>query len=88
MTNKEYYLSKNKYIRLRVVKYYAYFRADISVNKYAFNGNVPCRYYEINFDCFSPYDYSSEEETFEKAKEWLYEELKQLQENVKLGDKE
>lgn len=22
----------------------------------------------------------------EKAKEWLYEELKQLQENVKLGD--
>ena len=46
---KEYYLSKNKYIRLRVVKYYAYFRADISVNKYAFNGNVPCRYYEINF---------------------------------------
>ena len=84
--NKEYYLSKNKYIRLRVVKYYAYFRADISVNKYAFNGNVPCRYYEISFDVFSPYDYSSEEETFEKAKEWLYEELKQLQENVKLGD--
>ena len=85
---KEYYLSKNKYIRLRVVKYYAYFRADISVNKYAFNGNVPCRYYEINFDVFSPYDYSSEEETFEKAKEWLYEELKQLQENVRLGGKE
>lgn len=83
---KEYYLSKNKYIRLRVVKYYAYFRADISVNKYAFNGNVPCRYYEMNFDVFHPYDYSSEEETFEKAKEWLYEELKQLQENVKLGD--
>lgn len=83
---KEYYLSKNKYIRLRVVKYYAYFRADISINKYAYNENVPCRYYEINFDCFNPYDYSSEEETFEKAKEWLYEELKQLQENVKLGD--
>ena len=50
--NKEYYLSKNKYIRLRVVKYYAYFRADISVNKYAFNEKVPYRYYEINFDCF------------------------------------
>ena len=46
------------------------------------------RYYEINFDVFSPYDYSSEEETFEKAKDWLYEELKQLQENVKLGGKE
>ena len=46
---KEYYLSKNKYIRLRVVKYYAYFRADISVNKYAFNEKVPFRYYEINF---------------------------------------
>ena len=27
-------------------------------------------------------------ETFEKAKEWLYEELKQLQENVRLGGKE
>ena len=40
----------------------------------------------MNFDVFHPYDYSSEEETFEKAKEWLYEELKQLQENVKLGD--
>ena len=59
--------------------------ADISVNKYYYNENT-YRYYEINFDVFSPYDYSSEKETIEKAKEWLYEELKQLQENVKLGD--
>ena len=79
--------NQNKYIRLRIARVGFTYRADISVNKYAFNGNVPCRYYEINFDVFSPYDYSSEEETFEKAKEWLYEELKQLQENVKLGGK-
>ena len=79
--------NQNKYIRLRIARVGFTYRADISVNKYAFNGKVPCRYYEINFDVFSPYDYSSEEETFEKAKEWLYEELKQLQENVKLGGK-
>lgn len=68
---KEYYLSKNKYIRLRIVKYYAYFRADISVNKYAFNGNVPCRYYEINFDCFSPYDYAEINELKTQQKEFI-----------------
>ena len=79
--------NQNKYIRLRIARVGCTYRADISVNKYYYNENTP-RYYEINFDVFSPYDYSSEEETFEKAKEWLYEELKQLQENVKLGDKE
>ena len=77
--------NQNKYIRLRIARVGFVYRADMSVNKYYYNESTP-RYYEINFDVFSPYDYSSEEETFEKAKEWLYEELKQLQENVKLGD--
>lgn len=77
--------NKNKYIRLRIARVGFTYRADISVNKYYYNENT-YRYYEINFDVFSPYDYSSEKETIEKAKEWLYEELKQLQENVKLGD--
>ena len=80
---KEYYLSKNKYIRLRVVKYYAYFRADISVNKYAFNGNVPCRYYEIKFNCFNPYDYADENEALKNAIEWLKEEASKFQEQLK-----
>lgn len=77
--------NQNKYIRLRIARVGFTYRADISVNKYYYNENTP-RYYEINFDVFSPYDYSSEKETFEKAKEWLYEELKQLQKNVRLGD--
>ena len=81
----EIWINKNKYIRLRIAKVGCTYRADISVNKYYYNENTH-RYYEINFDVFSPYDYSSEKETIEKAKEWLYEELKQLQENVKLGD--
>ena len=80
---KEYYLSKNKYIRLRVVKYYAYFRADISVNKYYFNGNVPCRYYEINFDYFSPYDYADENEALKNAIDWLNAEASKFQEEIK-----
>ena len=80
---KEYYLAKNKYIRLRVVKYYAYFRADISVNKYAFNGNVPCRYYEMNFNVFHPYDYADENEALKNAIEWLKEEASKFQEQLK-----
>ena len=81
--NKEYCLSKNKYIRLRVVKYYAYFRADISVNKYAFNGNVPCRYYEINFNCFNPCDYTDENEALNNAIKWLNTEASKFQEQLK-----
>lgn len=56
-----------------------------TLNKYAYDKNEE-RYYEINFNVFSPYDYSSEKETFEKAKEWLYEELKELQTNVNLNE--
>lgn len=82
---KELYANKNKYIRLRITKVGCTYRADISINKYAYDKNEE-RYYEINFDVFSPYDYSSEEETFEKAKEWLYEELKRLQDNVNLKE--
>lgn len=78
--------TQNKYIRLRIARVGCTYRADISINKYKYNGNSN-RYYEINFDVFYPYDYSSEEETFEKAKEWLYEELKMLQENINLGGK-
>ena len=80
---REYYLSKNKYIRLRVIKYYAYFRADISVNKYCFNDNVPSRYYEINFDCFHPCDYSDENEALTNAIEWLKKEAIKFQEQLK-----
>lgn len=79
--------TQNKYIRLRIARVGCVYRADISINKYKYNGNSN-RYYEINFDVFSIYDYSSEEETFEKAKDWLYKELKLLQENVNLGGKE
>lgn len=82
---KELYVNKNKYIRLRIAKVGCTYRADISINKYAYDKNEE-RYYEINFDVFSPYDYSSEEETFEKAKEWLYEKLKELQTNVNLNE--
>lgn len=81
--NKEYYLAKNKYIRLRVVKYYAYFRADISVNKYAFNENIPCRYYEVNFNCFHPYDYNDENEALSNAIEWLKSEVLKFQDEIK-----
>ena len=79
------WINENKYIRLRIAKVGCTYRADISINKYAYDKNQE-RYYEINFDVFSPYDYSSEEETFEKAKEWLYEELKRLQDNVILKE--
>lgn len=65
---KELYVNKNKYIRLRIAKVGCTYRADISINKYAYDKNEE-RYYEINFDVFSPYDYSSEEETFEKIEE-------------------
>lgn len=80
---KEIWVSKNKYIRLRIARVGCTYRADISVNKYYYNESTS-RYYEINFDVFSPYDYSSKEETFEKAKEWLYGELKLFQENINL----
>ncbi len=54
---KELYVNKNKYIRLRITKVGCTYRADISINKYAYDKNEE-RYYEINFDVFSPYDYS------------------------------
>ena len=82
---KEVYLKRNKYIRLRIVKAGYTYRSDISINKYTYDKNQE-RYYEINFAVFSPYDYSSEEKTFEKAEEWLYEELKELQTNVNLNE--
>lgn len=78
------YEKQNKYIRLRIARVGFNYRADISINKYSCDENQH-RYYEINYGVFSPYDYSSEEETFEKAKEWLYDELKLLQENIGLG---
>ena len=80
---KEYYLSKNKYIRLRVVKYYAYFRADISVNKYSYNGKTPCRYYEVNFEIFHPYDYMDENDALKNAIDWLNAEASKFQEEIK-----
>ncbi len=82
---KEVYVNRNKYIRLRIAKVGCIYRADISINKYVYDKRKE-RYYEINFGVFSPYDYSSDEETFEKAKEWLYEELKRLQTNVNLKE--
>lgn len=80
---KTIYQEQNKYIRLRIAKVGCTYRADISFNKYYYNEKTP-RYYEMNFDVFHPYDYSSEEETFEKAKEWLYEELSLFQSNLEL----
>ena len=80
---KTIYQEQNKYIRLRIAKVGCTYRADISFNKYYYNEKTP-RYYEINFDVFHPYDYSSEEETFEKAKEWLYEELSLFKSNLEL----
>lgn len=79
------WITRNKYIRLRIVRVGRCYRADISINKYAYDKREE-RYYEINFDVFSPYDYSSDEETYEKAKEWLYEELKLLQDAVGLKE--
>lgn len=78
------YEKKNKYIRLRIAKVGCNYRADISVNKYFYYEERE-KYYELNYGLFSHYDYSSEEEAFEKAKEWLYDELKLLQENINLG---
>ena len=80
---KTIYQEQNKYIRLRIAKVGCTYRADISFNKYYYNEKTP-RYYEVNFDVFHPYDYSSEEETFEKAKEWLYEELSLFKSNLEL----
>ena len=80
---KTIYQEQNKYIRLRIAKVGCTYRADISFNKYYYNEKTP-RYYEINFDVFHPYDYSSEEETFEKAKEWLYEGLSLFKSNLEL----
>ena len=80
---KTIYQDQNKYIRLRIAKVGCTYRADISFNKYYYNEKTP-RYYEMNFDVFHPYDYSSEEETFEKAKEWLYEELSLFKSDLEL----
>ena len=80
---KTIYQEQNKYIRLRIAKVGCTYRADISFNKYYYNEKTP-RYYEMNFDVFHPYDYSSEEETFEKAKEWLYEELSLFKSDLEL----
>ena len=80
---KTIYQKQNKYIRLRIAKVGCTYRADISFCKYYYNEKTP-RYYEMNFDVFHPYDYSSEEETFEKAKEWLYEELSLFKSNLEL----
>lgn len=77
------WIKQNKYIRLRIEEIGAYYRADISINKYAYDENRN-RYYEINFDIFHPLDYSSEKEAFINAKEWLYEELNLFQKNIKL----
>ncbi|MCI8309080.1 MAG: hypothetical protein HFJ45_02490 [Clostridia bacterium] len=54
------------------------FRASIAINKYYFDEKEN-RYYEINFETFSPYDYKDEEEALEKAKEWLNNEFKNFQ---------
>ena len=80
---KTIYQEQNKYIRLRIAKVGCTYRADISFNKYYYNEKTP-RYYEMNFDVFHPYDYSSEEETFEKAKEWLYEEFSLFKSDLEL----
>lgn len=80
------YERKNKYIRLRIAEVGCTYRADISINKYAYDKNTH-RYYEINFGVFSSYDYANEEETFENAKNWLYYELRLLQkEGIDLGE--
>lgn len=77
------WIKQNKYIRLRIEEIGAYYRADISINKYVYD-ETRNRYYEINFGIFHPLDYSSQEEAFKRAKEWLYKELDLIQENIKL----
>lgn len=79
---KKIWVNQNKYIRLRISKVGCNYRADISINKHCYDERAQ-RYYEINFDVFSPYDYSSDQETFEDAKKWLYKELNLLREEVK-----
>ncbi len=76
--NKVYYISQNKYIRLKIDRPTMSFRASISINKYFWNEREN-RYYEINFEAFHPYDYKDEKEALEKAKEWLNNELKEFQ---------
>ena len=39
--------------------------------------------YEINFNCFSPYDYVDENEALKNAIEWLKEEASEFQEQLK-----
>ena len=79
--NKVYYISQNKYIRLKIDRPSMSFIASISINKYCWNEREN-RYYEINFETFHPYDYKDEKETLEKAKEWLNDELKEFQANL------
>ena len=79
---KELYVNKNKYIRLRITKVGCTYRADMSINKYAYDKNEE-RYYEINFDVFSPYDYADENEALKNAIEWLKEEASKFQEQLK-----
>lgn len=79
---KQIWVKQNKYIRLRISKVGFCYRADISINKHCYDERKQ-RYYEINFDVFSPYDYSSVQETFEESKRWLYKELNILREEVK-----
>jgi len=73
-----YYIKENKYIRLKIDRPLMSFRASIAINKYCWNKKEN-RYYEINFETFHPYDYKDENEAFQKAKEWLENELKEFQ---------
>ena len=73
-----YYIKENKYIRLKIDRPLMPFRASIAINKYCWNKKEN-RYYEINFETFHPYDYKDENEAFQKAKEWLENELKEFQ---------
>lgn len=79
--NKVYYLKENKYIRLRINRPAMSFRASISINKYCWDEREN-KYYEINYQTFHPYDYRSEEEALEKAKEWLENEFKSFRTNL------
>lgn len=40
------------------------------------------RYYEVNFDTFSIYDYQNKEEALQKAKEWLINECREFQKEI------
>lgn len=84
---KTIWVKQNKYIRLRIAKVGFNYRADISINKYFYDESQE-KYYEINFDIFSPYDFSSEQETFESAKKWLFKETNKLQEKVNIVEVE